>query len=96
MSETVPGAAKAVVNICNQRGLHARASAKFVKLASNYDCEVRVTRDGVTVDARSIMGLLMLGAGNGCGVEIEAEGEGAQEAVAALADLVNRRFDEDQ
>lgn len=92
MSET----AHTTVGICNQRGLHARASAKFVKLASTYDCEIRVTRDGVTVDARSIMGLLMLGAGNGCGVDIEAEGEGAQEAVAALADLVNRKFDEDQ
>lgn len=88
--------AKAVVGICNQRGLHARASAKFVKLASEYEAEVKVTRDGVTVDARSIMGLLMLGAGNGCDVAIEGEGPDAIEAVAALADLVNRKFDEDQ
>ena len=92
MSETV----KTTVGICNQRGLHARASAKFVKLASTFEAEVRVTRDGVTVDARSIMGLLMLGAGNGCGVDIEGEGTDAAEAVAALADLVNRKFDEDQ
>ena len=84
------------VNICNQRGLHARASAKFVKLASGFESEIRVTRDGVTVDARSIMGLLMLGAGNGCGVEITAEGPQADDAVAALLDLVARRFDEDQ
>jgi phosphocarrier protein len=84
------------VNICNQRGLHARASAKFVKLASGFESEIRVTRDGVTVDARSIMGLLMLGAGIGCGVEIEAEGPDAAEALAALSDLVARRFDEDQ
>ncbi|RZJ33212.1 MAG: HPr family phosphocarrier protein, partial [Brevundimonas sp.] len=56
------------VGICNQRGLHARASAKFVKLASTFDSEIRVTRDGVTVNALSIMGLLMLGAGNGCDV----------------------------
>lgn len=90
------GTAKATVGICNQRGLHARASAKFVKLASSFDAEVRVTRDGVTVDARSIMGLLMLGAGNGCDVQIEGEGPDAAEAVAALADLVNRKFDEDQ
>ena len=90
------GTAKATVGICNQRGLHARASAKFVKLASSFDAEVRMTRDGVTVDARSIMGLLMLGAGNGCDVEIEGEGPDAAEAVAALADLVNRKFDEDQ
>ena len=55
--------AKATANICNTRGLHARASAKFVKLASTFDAEVHVTRDGVTVNALSIMGLLMLGAG---------------------------------
>ena len=82
------------VGICNQRGLHARASAKFVKLAAGFDSEIRVTRDGSTVDARSIMGLLMLGAGNGCDVRIAAQGSDAQEAVDALADLVERRFDE--
>ncbi|HEY1225148.1 MAG TPA: HPr family phosphocarrier protein [Brevundimonas sp.] len=84
------------VGICNQRGLHARASAKFVKLASSFESEVRVTRDGTTVDARSIMGLLMLGAGNGCDVLIESDGPDAEEAVAALAELVERKFDEDQ
>ena len=88
--------ASAIVGICNQRGLHARASAKFVKLASSFEAEVRVIRDGSTVDARSIMGLLMLGAGNGCDVLIEGEGADAEEAVAALADLVTRKFDEDQ
>ena len=86
----------ATVGICNQRGLHARASAKFVKLASTFESEIRVTRDGVTVNALSIMGLLMLGAGNGCDVHIEAEGPDAAEAVEALSDLVNRKFDEDQ
>jgi phosphocarrier protein HPr len=86
--------ATATANICNSRGLHARASAKFVKLASVYDAEVHVTRDGVTVNALSIMGLLMLGAGNGCGIEITAKGPEAEAAVAALADLVARRFDE--
>ena len=84
------------VNICNQRGLHARASAKFVKLASGFESEIRVTRDGVTVDARSIMGLLMLGAGIGCDIDVVAEGPDAQEAIAALSDLVARKFDEDQ
>ena len=83
------------VGICNQRGLHARASARFVKLASSFEAEVTVTRDGVTVDARSIMGLLMLGAGNGCDIEIKAEGTDAEEAVEALADLVGRKFDEE-
>ena len=86
----------ATLNICNQRGLHARASAKFVKLASSFESEIRVTRDGVTVDARSIMGLLMLGAGNGCTIDISAEGAEAEAAVAGLVDLVDRKFDEDQ
>jgi phosphocarrier protein len=84
-----------VVGICNTRGLHARASAKFVKLASSFESEVKVTRDGQTVDARSIMGLLMLGAGMGCDVQIRAEGADAAAAVEALADLVARKFDED-
>ena len=89
-------AARVTANICNTRGLHARASAKFVKLASGFDAEIHVTRDGVTVNALSIMGLLMLGAGNGCSIDIAAEGAEAEAAVAALADLVARRFDEDQ
>ena len=86
----------ATLNICNTRGLHARASAKFVKLASSFESEIRVTRDGVTVDARSIMGLLMLGAGIGCSVDVAAEGPDAEEAIEALGDLVARKFDEDQ
>jgi phosphocarrier protein len=86
----------ATADICNSRGLHARASAKFVKLASSFDAEIQVTRDGVTVDARSIMGLLMLGAGKGCGIEISASGPEAEPAVEALKDLIARRFDEDQ
>jgi phosphocarrier protein len=86
----------ATLNICNTRGLHARASAKFVKLASSFDSEIHVTRDGVTVDARSIMGLLMLGAGIGCSIDVAAEGGDAEEAIEALSDLVARKFDEDQ
>ena len=89
-------AAKAVVGICNQRGLHARASAKFVKLASAYEAEVRVTRDGTTVDARSIMGLMMLAAGIGSTIEISAEGDEAEAALEALCDLVSRKFDEER
>ena len=88
------GRAATTANICNTRGLHARASAKFVKLASGFDAEIHVTRDGVTVNALSIMGLLMLGAGNGCGIEIVAEGAEAEAAVTALADLDGRRVDE--
>ncbi|MFN3879467.1 MAG: HPr family phosphocarrier protein [Brevundimonas sp.] len=86
----------ATLNICNTRGLHARASAKFVKLASSFESEIHVTRDGVTVDARSIMGLLMLGAGIGCSIDVSAEGPDADEAMEALTDLVARKFDEDQ
>ena len=88
--------AAATLGICNARGLHARASAKFVKLASGFDSEIQVTRDGVTVDARSIMGLLMVGAGKGSEVGVVAEGPDAQQAIDALIDLVARRFDEDQ
>ena len=88
--------AKATVEIVNERGLHARASAKFVKLASDFDAEVRVSRDGATVDARSIMGLMMLAAGVGSEVEIEAEGPQAREAVEALTALITNRFDEDR
>ena len=84
------------VEICNERGLHARASAKFVKAASGFDSEVRVTRDGTTVDARSIMGLLMLGAGPGSSIEIEADGPDAEEALNVLTALVECRFDEEK
>jgi phosphocarrier protein len=87
--------ASATATICNTRGLHARASAKFVKLASTFDAEIHVTREGVTVNALSIMGLLMLGAGNGCTIDISAEGAEAEAAVAGLVDLVARKFDED-
>ena len=84
------------VEIVNKRGLHARASAKFVKLASTFDAEVKVSKDGSTVDARSIMGLMMLAAGPGCCIEIEAEGAEAQAALDALVALVTNRFDEDE
>ncbi|WP_122466351.1 MULTISPECIES: HPr family phosphocarrier protein [Brevundimonas] len=88
--------ARGTADICNARGLHARASAKFVKLASTFDSDIRVTRDDQTVNALSIMGLLMLGAGIGCGIHIEAEGPDAEQAVEALVALVEGRFDEDQ
>jgi phosphocarrier protein len=85
-----------VVEIVNERGLHARASAKFVKLAAGFDAEVTVTRDGTTVDARSIMGLMMLAAGLGSTIEIVADGPEAKPALDALVELVQGRFDEDQ
>ncbi|MDB5417255.1 MAG: ptsH [Phenylobacterium sp.] len=88
--------ANRTVDIVNKRGLHARASAKFVKMASGFDAEVRVSKDGQTVDARSIMGLMMLAAGPGCCIEIEAEGRQAEAAVEALSELVASRFDEEE
>ncbi|WP_310539582.1 HPr family phosphocarrier protein [Phenylobacterium sp.] len=84
------------VEIINKRGLHARASAKFVKTASTFDAEVTVSKDGATVDARSIMGLMMLAAGPGCCIEIQAQGAEAGPALDALAKLVADRFDEDE
>jgi phosphocarrier protein HPr len=84
------------VEIVNERGLHARASAKFVKLANEFDADVTVSREGQTVDARSIMGLMMLAAGPGCEIEIHAEGRDAQAAVDALSELITSRFDEDR
>ncbi len=84
------------VEIVNQRGLHARASAKFVKMAAGFDAEVSVSKDGQTVDARSIMGLMMLAAGPGCCIEIAAEGPEAAEALTALAELVAQKFVEER
>jgi len=85
-----------VVAITNERGLHARASAKFVKLAGTFDAEVRVSRDDQTVDAMSIMGLMMLAAGPGSTIRIEADGAQAKAAVEALAKLVEDRFEEER
>ena len=88
--------ASRLVEICNERGLHARASAKFVKTAASFDAEVRVSKDGQTVDARSIMGLMMLAASPGCCIDIEAEGPEAERVLDALEALVAARFDEDE
>ena len=88
--------ARRTVEIVNKRGLHARASAKFVKLAADYDAEVTVTRDGQSVDARSIMGLMMLGAGPGSMLELAAEGGEAEAALDALSELIAARFEEDE
>ena len=88
--------ASACVEIVNERGLHARASAKFVKLAGAFDAEIEVCKDENTVDAQSIMGLMMLAAGIGSSITITARGPQAKEAVAALAALVSDRFAEDR
>lgn len=83
------------VKVCNVRGLHARASAKFVQLAAEFDCSVQVRRGAETAPADSIMELLMLQAGQGAEIEIRAEGEDADDAVRTLAELVKARFGED-
>jgi phosphocarrier protein HPr len=83
-----------VVTISNRRGLHARAAAKFVTLAERFGASVDVLRDGQVVSARSIMGLMMLGAGPGSQIELRAEGWDAKEALEALAGLVEAGFDE--
>jgi phosphocarrier protein len=82
------------VTIVNQRGLHARAAAKFVKLAESFAADIVVSKNGSSVSGRSIMGLMMLAAGPGCPIGISAEGVDAEAAVKALALLVESKFDE--
>lgn len=83
------------VTIRNRRGLHARASAKFVTLASGFDAAVEVSKDGSSVCGTSIMGLMMLAAAPGDEIAITGTGLGAEQAVAALAKLVEDKFGED-
>jgi phosphocarrier protein HPr len=83
------------VEIVNARGLHARASAKFVKCAEQFDADISVSRDGQSVPATSIMGLMMLAAQMGSTILIEASGRDAEPALDALASLVASRFGED-
>jgi phosphocarrier protein len=83
-----------VVTICNKRGLHARAAARFVTLAEQFGASVDVLKDGQEISARSIMGLMMLGAARGADIELRAEGWDAKEALDALAALVEAGFDE--
>jgi phosphocarrier protein HPr len=83
-----------VVTICNKRGLHARAAARFVTLAERFGASVDVLKDGQVISAQSIMGLMMLGAARGSDIELRAEGWDAKEALDALAALVEAGFDE--
>ena len=82
------------VVIINKLGLHARAAAKFVTLASSFSSDIDISRDGQSVNGKSIMGVMMLAASLGTGIRIEAEGEDAQAAIDALEELVNNRFGE--
>ena len=83
------------IEILNTRGLHARASAKFVKCAEAYDADIRVTRDGQTVPGTSIMGLMMLAAQMGSTILIQASGPQAEPALEALTRLIASRFGEE-
>lgn len=90
-----PGVVTRELVIRNARGLHARASAKFVKCAEQFYATIRVTRDGQTVPATSIMGLMMLAAHPGASIVVEAEGPQAEAALEALARLVESGFGEE-
>ena len=92
--EDAGAALSRIVTIPNRRGLHARAAAKFVTMAERFGASVDVIREGQEVSARSIMGLMMLGAGQGAQIEIRAEGWDAKEALDALSGLVEAGFDE--
>jgi phosphocarrier protein len=82
------------LTIVNRRGLHARAAAKFVTMAERFGASVEVVRDGQSVSARSIMGLMMLGAGQGSAITLQADGWDAKEALDALSALVESGFNE--
>ena len=85
---------KTTATISNKLGLHARASAKLTKLAGSYPCEVWMTKDERRVNAKSIMGVMMLAAGLGAKVEIDVSGEGELEAMDALLTLIDHKFGE--
>ena len=87
---------KLTLTISNRLGLHARASAKLTKLAGGFRAEIHLSRNGRRVNAKSIMGVMMLAAGMGSEVELEADGPDEAEAVKALAALVNDKFGEGQ
>jgi phosphocarrier protein HPr len=87
---------KSSVTISNKLGLHARASAKLTKLAGSFPCEVWISRGERRVNAKSIMGVMMLAAGLGSTVELETQGEREQEAMQALLELFNDKFGEGQ
>ncbi len=83
------------VEICNQKGLHARASAAFARMSNDFDSRITVSHEGESADGGSIMDLLFLAASKGCEIEIVADGPDENEAITALAGLVENRFGED-
>lgn len=93
--EGTSGAVTREIPIINKRGLHARASAKFVQMVEKFDADVKVTRNGETVGGTSIMGLMMLSAAPGTKILVSAKGPQAREALDALSQLVNDKFNEE-
>jgi phosphocarrier protein HPr len=91
-----PASVTRVLEICNKKGLHARASAKFAQMVDQYDAVVKVTRGTETVGGNSIMGLMMLSAGHGSSVIVSASGPEAREAIEALTTLVTTKFGEEE
>ena len=87
---------KATTTITNKLGLHARASAKLSQLAAQYPCEILLSRNGRQINAKSIMGVMMLAAGIGSTVTLETVGDQADEAMQALTELINNRFGENE
>ncbi len=81
--------------ILNKLGIHARPAAQFVKTANRFESDIFVEKDGEEVDGKSIMGLMMLAAGNGSIISVSVEGPDADAALAAIEDLINRKFEED-
>ena len=96
MSSGADGAVTRVMKIVNEKGLHARASAKFVQLVEKYDAKVSVSRNGESAGGDSIMGLMMLAAGIGTSITVSATGAQATQVIDALDALVSSRFGEDE
>jgi len=89
-------AARGVFEVCNRLGLHARAATKLVNLAARFPCEIMVSRDGQTANAKSVMGVLLLCGARGARLEVRAEGEQADLAVAQIGALIENRFGEEE
>ncbi|MEG3620085.1 HPr family phosphocarrier protein [Magnetovibrio sp. PR-2] len=93
MTDTTP--IERSLNICNERGLHARAAAKFVKLAAEFDADITVSKDGQSVSGGSIMGLMMLAAGIGSSISVSISGVESASAMDAIAELIANKFGEE-
>jgi phosphocarrier protein HPr len=84
------------ITIINKLGLHARAAARFVSLASSFESNIRVTKDGKTVNGKSIMGVMMLAASQNSTITITTEGDDESTAMKSIVDLINKRFGEEE